>query len=594
MKNKDKTRLGKFLRIKVLSALILLSALAAPLTSCSDSSSSASASDSSVSSGASTASPAAASAAYPSNYNASDYNVGSVDFGTEYTFDVQSKAWFGNAPDDDNYVIKAKNLKVTATNVRLTGANSTYKVTIYGNSQPVKVTLDSLALESPDRCLNIKDSQYTYIYLEGNNSLETAAQSEDKNVLKSHANLIIDGDDDATLSVTADSKNGIVCDAVMCIKGGTLSVTVAEETSSTDEDTGVVERTKGTAVKPYLGFVMTGGTLNLYGNGSDDYYESKGLKVEGYDQDEVDDNGYADGYSANYGWIVIDGGTINATTQGKAISAGWTSDDGAPASSANYPVPDVYINGGTLTITTKHAPRDDSSSTADDGVSPEGIEAKHNVYINGGTFVINTTDDCINAKNAIYINGGLIYALSSSNDSIDAGADENEGYLYITGGTTVAMGHSSPETGIDCNSNSRFTYTGGTFIGMGGGTNSAPAASGTTGHYVNTTNLTRGAKYALKYNNTVVLAFAVPSGYSYASNVIIGAEGLGANSATLVSSPTITGGTLVNNGTIYTGSFTVSGGSSTAVTGSAASGMGGGAAGPGSMNGAQGGFSGRH
>ena len=63
------------------------------------------------------------------------------------------------------------------------------------------------------------------------------------------------------------------------------------------------------------------------------------------------------------GWIVIDGGTITIKTQGKAISAGWkSSEDDKPASSANYPVPNVYINGGTFDITTYATPRDDTKT----------------------------------------------------------------------------------------------------------------------------------------------------------------------------------------------------------------------------------------
>ena len=500
---------------------------------------------------------------YPATYNEKDYTVWQTyDFGTEYMFDVSSKTWVGDAPSEDvaTVTVKAKNLKVTnltdnPISIRLTGTNETFKVTIEGNGQAVKVTLDNLNLVSTDRCLNIKDSAVSYIVLEGESSLETLIDSEDKNVLKSAANLILDGT--GSLSVTANSKNGIVSDHVVCILNGDITVTVAETTRYTDGDTTVED--KGTAIKPLLGFVMLDGNLTIYGNNSTKGYESKGIKVDGFEADTLDDESEA----AGMGWIVIDGGTITIKTQGKAISAGWkSSEDDKPASSANYPVPNVYINGGTFDITTYATPRDDTKTL--EGVSPEGIEAKNNMYITGGTFVINTTDDCLNASNSIYISGGLIYAYASQNDAIDAGAEENQGAFCISGGIVVAMGAGAPEGGLDCNSNARFQYTGGIIIGMGG-SNNVPQASGTTAYIAGTSGASAGTTYALVQNGEVILAFKVPSGYRYASSVILGSAELVQGSASLVSGATVTAESTFN-GMVYYGNVSVTGGSATDVT----------------------------
>ena len=510
---------------------------------------------------------------YPETYNEEDYTSWKTyDFGTEYVFDVSTKTWVGASPADSGVAkvtLKDNSLKVSnkadsAINIRLTGSDSSFKVVIEGNSQPVKLTLEDLSLTSDDRAVNVKASEVTYIVLEGENSLETNINSYDKNVLKSAADMIIDGT--GSLSVTANSKNGIVSDSVIAVLDGDITVTVAEKTfytddNDTEDDTSddVVEETKGTAIKPYLGFVMLGGKLTIYGNNSDTYYEAKGIKVDGYDEEE----GIDESLSAGMGWIVIDGGTLTVTTQGKAISAGYDGDDGVPTSSAYYPVPNVYINGGDITVTTLHAPREDSRN-ADDGVSPEGIEAKNNMYITGGTIVLNTTDDCLNASEEIYISGGYIYAYASQNDAIDAGSQENQGGLYISGGVVVALGAGAPEGGLDCNSNARFQYTGGLIIAMGG-SNNVPQASGTTAYTVSAGNVSAGTSYALVQDGEVILAFKVPSTYRSGSSVLIGSGDLEQGSATLISGATVSSDSMFNN-TVYLGSVSVSGGTSSDVT----------------------------
>ena len=519
-----------------------------------------------------------ATAKYPSTYSESDYTQWqSYNFGTEYVFNVSTGEWETTSPQDAgvatvtykaNKSLKVVNTSSNPISIKLTGSNSSFKVVIEGNNQPVKVTLSDLSLTSDDRALNIKESSVSYVVLEGSNSLETNVNSEDKNVLKSESNLILDGT--GSLSVTANSKNGIVSEqGEVCILNGDITVTVAKYTAYTDEDSGEVEETKGTAIKAMTGFAMLDGSLTIYGNNSDKGYESKGIKVDGYEADEVDES-----LVGGKGWVVIDGGTITINTQGKAISAGWKSygddHDDIPSSSSNYPVPDVCINGGTITITTYATPRDDTSTT--DGVSPEGIEAKNNLYITGGTLVINTTDDCLNARKGVYISGGLIYAKASANDAVDAGASESEGYIEISGGALIAMGASQPETGIDSNGNSGFKYTGGIVVAMGGAQNNTPQASGTTAYTVSTGGASAGTTYALVQNNTVVLAFKVPQGYSNANCLLLGAGSLTEGTATLIGSATVSA-TKTFNGALYYGSVNISGGTSYSVTVSNSAGL---------------------
>ena len=176
---------------------------------------------------------------YPSTYNEEDYTQWQTfDFGTEYVFNVSSKTWEGTSPADAgvaSVTVKARNLKVENTsdspiNIRLTGTNSTFKVTVDGNGQTVKITMDNLNLTSADRVLNIKNSAATYIVLEGSNSLETLINSYDKNVLKSETDMVFDGT--GSLSVIANSKNGIVTEyGVIAILNGDITVTVASTTA---------------------------------------------------------------------------------------------------------------------------------------------------------------------------------------------------------------------------------------------------------------------------------------------------------------------------------------------------------------------------
>lgn len=105
------------------------------------------------------------------------------------------------------------------------------------------------------------------------------------------------------------------------------------------------------------------------------------------------------------------------------------------------------------------------------GEGSEGIESKNVMTINGGDIAVYAYDDCLNASNNITINGGSVYCYSTGNDGVDS-----NGTLTITGGTVVASGTTSPEDGFDCDQNT-FKITGGTVLGIGGGTSTPTANS---------------------------------------------------------------------------------------------------------------------
>ncbi len=187
-----------------------------------------------------------------------------------------------------------------------------------------------------------------------------------------------------------------------------------------------------------------------------------------------------DGIQCEEGYIVINDGSINISSTGKAITASYDTD--------NKIDPYLTINGGHIVIDTKD----------------EGIESKSVLTINGGTIEIKATDDAINAGKFIYINGGDIYAYSTSNDGIDS-----NGPITITGGRILAIGAQNPEGGIDCDQ-STFKITGGIVLGLGGNT-SMPTASVSTQYSVVMSGSTAGQLISLvSSDNTEALTFLVP------------------------------------------------------------------------------------
>ena len=410
----------------------------------------------------------------PETYNASDYEFNIEDY-TVVEIDL-SNLLDSYANGDITVEAKKKVTKITLGsaekyNLVFTG-ESDVGVTISSETNDFVLTLKDVTITSKDasdeQALKTKSSTTCFVVLEGTNTITGCTDSTGEtqtNAIKASGSLVITGD--GTLNVNANTKNGIVSDDVIVIQSGNINVTLNSETSA------------GTGIKPVNGYVQNGGTVTVTGLNMTEGCENKGIKVDG---DETESE-----YGAGKGYILVNGGAITINTSGKGMSAGFdTTEDGDITSSVNDPLADVFINNGLINITTYATPREDTyasdGTSNDDGVSPEGLEGKHSVVINGGKIIINTTDDCINASidnvATIIINGGLIYAHSSENDSIDS-----NGTIVINGGVVIALGSGMPEGGIDCDSDSRFTYTGGTIIAMGG-TNQIPNSDATTGHVI--------------------------------------------------------------------------------------------------------------
>ncbi len=407
----------------------------------------------------------------PETYHAADYQFNVEDY-TKVEIDLSNLS-DSYANGDITVEAKKKVVKITLGsaskyNLIFTG-ESNVGVTITSETNDFVLTLQNVTITSKDasdeQALKLKSTTTCYVILEGTNTITGCTDSTGEtqtNAIKASGSFVITGN--GTLNVTANTKSGIVSDDVIVIQSGNVNVTLNPETSA------------GTGIKPVNGYVQNGGTVTITGLNLTEGCENKGIKVDG---DETESE-----YGKGKGYILINGGAITINTSGKGMSAGFdTAEDGDPSSSTNDPLADIFINNGLINITTYASPREDTyaadGTSNDDGVSPEGIEGKHGVFINGGKIIVNTTDDCINSSiegvATIVINGGLIYAHSTENDSIDC-----NGTIVVNGGTVIALGSNVPEGGIDCDTDSRFTYTGGTIIAMGG-TNQIPNSDETTG-----------------------------------------------------------------------------------------------------------------
>ncbi len=301
------------------------------------------------------------------------------------------------------------------------------------------------------------------------------------------------------VETSAAASKGLSCDGLVQIDGGrTTAITTG--TGEYDADEQDVSGCAG--VKADSIFVMNGGSL---------YCKSTGAGGKGISTDQT---------------LTVNDGTIKVITTGQQYVYGKldTSPKGMKSDGA------MYLKGGTIMV------------RCTGGEGSEGIESKSTMNISGGNIMAFCYDDALNSSKAMTISGGNIFAMGTNNDGIDSNST-----LTISGGVVVACGTTQPEDGFDCDQNT-FTITGGTVIGIGGGT-STPTTSVTTqpvaimggnsissGQYITVADS--------KGNN--IFAFNVPRDYNQQGYTL------------LVSSPDMTKG----NSYVFSSGATVSGGKS--------------------------------
>jgi len=287
---------------------------------------------------------------------------------------------------------------------------------------------------------------------------------------------------------------------VVAINGGTIGITMSGQSSKgikSDSDDGSGNMT------------ITGGTLTITNSGAG-----------GYDGTEKDAKGA--GCLKSDVNLVISGGTLtlNATgTGGKCIkSSGTLTVSGGTISATS--TGSQYKYSSSCTASAK-AIKSEGAMTISSGTinasssSHEGIESKSTMDITGGYVYAAASDDAINAASHLTISGGYVMANSSGNDGIDA-----NGNLYIKGGNVVAVATTTPEVGLDANSESNYQLyiTGGNLIAIGGLENGASISNGTA---YQASSYSKGSWYGLYNGSTLAFAFKVPSNSSMGTPMVV-------------------------------------------------------------------------
>ncbi len=388
----------------------------------------------------------------------------------------------------------------------------------------------------------------------GNEDMKAALFSEGQLIFGGNGNLLVYGSrkhaicsDDyirintGTISIPRSISDGMHANEYVEINGGTLEMKPSGDGIDCEKgyvtiNGGKIQITIGSdgckAIKSTGDMTIAGGELSLtisgkacYDATDKDIKSAAGIKcdanlvISGNSLLTITASGAGGkGISAD-GTITFNGGTTQVTTSGGIFRYG-NDDTAAKAIKSDG---NLTVNSGTITIKT-------SQSEA------EGMESKNILTINGGNIEIEAYDDCINASNNITINGGNIYCLSATNDGIDS-----NGTLTITGGVIVSAGASAPEEGFDCDQN-RFSITGGTLVGIGGGSSTPTTSACTQRSLLYGASLSSGSILHIESAAGVeILTFKLPK----------------ASTTMLFSSPQLAAGTSYN---IYTGG-SISGGS---------------------------------
>ncbi len=348
-----------------------------------------------------------------------------------------------------------------------------------------------------------------------------------------------------TVTCVAAAAKGIKSEGDMNITGGTLNVTVAGKGTWDSDDS---ETKASSALSADGNINISGGTLNLTATGSG----GKGMKCDGV----LTVSGGIITVSTSGGLYYNNGTTENTNYTGntdnvssnyysspKGIKAGVKEETGRTVVNGKTVITYSYsggivINGGTINVTTT-------------GNNGEGIESKNTLIINDGHITINSYDDAINGAQDVTINNGYVFARAINNDGIDS-----NGNCYIKGGVIYAVGSSSPEVGIDANSEEqkKLYVTGGTLVAIGG------LESGSSlSQSCYSTSWSKNTWYALYNSGELALAFKTPS--SGGTTMVVSTSG----TTTLKKSVTVSGGTEYFGGMGNIGG-TVSGGSTVSLS----------------------------
>lgn len=304
------------------------------------------------------------------------------------------------------------------------------------------------------------------------------------NGIKANDDITINGGR-INIEVSGTAAKGISSDGTVNIAGGR---TIILTTGGGEYDSEESDVSASAGVKADSTMTVTGGEL---------FCKSTGQGGKGISTDQQ---------------LLISGGTVKVITTGKTYTYSSDLDSKAKGIKSDG---DLTISGGTVMV------------RATGGEGSEGIESKGVMTIEGGVVESYSYDDALNSSSHMYIKGGSIFACGTNNDGIDA-----NGNVYIQGGTTVAYGASSPEQGIDANTEERYSLiiTGGTVVGVGGGTTS-PSSQSTQPSIIYGGQVSSGTALTLRGSETSILSFTMERSYNGSAVFLISTPELKAGSS---------------------------------------------------------------
>ena len=438
------------------------------------------------------------------------------------------------------------------------------------------------------------------IQFQGNGTLNVYGKT--KHAIKSGDYISVKN---LTLNVLGAAKDGISCNEYFLMKSGTVTISgvgddgiqadldgttsTGETADHEDEDSGNIYLQGGTLTVTTTAV----GTKGLKAAGdikADESVQTLTVTVKNSGGTDTSDSSdlTASACMKADGNVTIGGGTFTLTNTGQGGRA--LNSDGAMtftggmvtarAEGSNYGSSSggggFRPGGGSSSSSHKYAKgiKADGNIIVSGGTilayskNHEGLESKGTITINGGQVYAEASDDAINSASDFTINGGQVCGYSTGNDGLDA-----NGNFYIKGGTVYAIGKSSPELGIDANTEGgkKLYVTGGTIVAIAG-LESGASLSQTC---YSTSSWTKSKWYALYNSGNLALAFKTPA--SGGTTLVVSTSG----TTTLKSGVTVSGGTSIFNGMGYTDA-SISGGSSVSLstyTGGG-SGPGGGGGGP--------------
>jgi len=374
------------------------------------------------------------------------------------------------------------------------------------------------------------------------------------------------------------SIKGVGDDGIQCDLDGTTST--GETTDHDDEDSGNIylqggtlsisttaTATKGVKAAGTLFINETSGTtvLTVTNTGGTDTSDATDLSASACLKSDqainisggtltLTNSGQGGRAINSDGILTISGGTIDAKSQGSNYGSssgggggrpggggGWPGGGGSSSSSHKYAKGvkadgNITITGGTLSVYSKNH---------------EGLESKGTITISGGQVSVQASDDAINSAGDFTISGGQVMGYSTGNDGLDA-----NGNFYISGGLVYAIGKTSPELGIDANSEAqkKLYVTGGTIVAIGG----LESGASLTQACYSASSWNKSTWYTLT-NGDEIFAFKTPS--SGGTTLVVSAS----------AKPTVKSGVTVSGGTNIFGGMgnidpTVTGGSSVSLS----------------------------